>query len=259
MASVITLRFWVTYSTSSFSAARFISFHLRSLSGSCMKSNNVIHCCSFSMNKASLSEAATSEQQTQNTNAHKFHNGHYSKHGVVTHWTGPWLLPWSAVKAFRKQTFKPSTHWQQSWFQHGRLCWKSSLWPSCRIQVVGDLSPKPATKSTVSATKLTVSATVDFVAGFCNSQFCRPFTLFRQVHLHLGVGKSEYNPPFSGLRAASTWEAVDFCGSHRQTDVLAKFSSWLGGWSPFCGDNGRHTAQVWERRSLRCRHLWVGG
>jgi len=54
-----------------------------------------------------------------------------------------------------------------------------------------------------------------------------PLSLFRQVHL--GVGKSEYNPPFSGLRAASTWEAVGFCGSHRQTDVLAKLSSWLGG------------------------------
>ena len=61
-----------------------------------------------------------------------------------------------------------------------------------------------------------------------------PLSLFRQVHL--GVGKSKNNPPFSGLRAASTWEAVGFCGSHRQTDVLAKLSSWLGGWSPFCGD-----------------------
>ena len=54
-----------------------------------------------------------------------------------------------------------------------------------------------------------------------------PLSLFRQVHL--GVGKFENNPPFSGLRAASTWEAVGFCGSHRQTDVLAKLSSWLGG------------------------------
>jgi len=79
----------------------------------------------------------------------------------------------------------------------------------------------------------------------------KPLSLFRQVHL--GVGKSEYNPSFSGLRAASTWEAVGFCGSHRQTDVLAKLSSWLGGWSSFCGDNGRHTAQVREWRSLRCR------
>ena len=47
-----------------------------------------------------------------------------------------------------------------------------------------------------------------------------PLSLFRQVHL--GVGKSEYNPPFSGLRAASTWEAVGFCGSHRQTAVSGK-------------------------------------
>ena len=93
--------------------------------------------------------------------------------------------------------------------------------------------------------------------GICLNFFTSPFSLFRQVHL--GVGKSEYNPPFSGLRTASTWESVGFCGSHRQTDVLAKLSSWLGGWSPFCGDNGRHTAQVREWRSLRCRHLWVGG
>jgi len=53
-----------------------------------------------------------------------------------------------------------------------------------------------------------------------------PLSLFRQVHL--GEGKSEYKSPFSGLRAASTWEAVSFCSSHRQTDVLAKLSSWLG-------------------------------
>ena len=37
---------------------------------------------------------------------------------------------------------------------------------SCRIQVVADLSPKPATKSTV-------SAIVDFVAGFGNSRLRR--------------------------------------------------------------------------------------
>ena len=86
-----------------------------------------------------------------------------------------------------------------------------------------------------------------------NCEVPKTFTDDRQIHL--GVGKSEYNPPFSGLRAASTWEAVGFCGNHRQTDVLAKLSSWLGGWSPFCGDNGK----VRERRSLRCRHLWVGG
>jgi len=35
---------------------------------------------------------------------------------------------------------------------------------SYRIHVVADLLSKPATKSTVSTTKLTVSATVDFVA-----------------------------------------------------------------------------------------------
>ena len=35
---------------------------------------------------------------------------------------------------------------------------------SCQIQIVADLSPKPAPKSTMLATKSTVSATVDFVA-----------------------------------------------------------------------------------------------
>ena len=87
--------------------------------------------------------------------------------------------------------------WRRSWIQHGRLRWKStkstaSLWPrtqriwfhddalykstfylltytlatkstatSCRIHVVADLLPKPATK-------LNVSTAVDFVAGFGN-------------------------------------------------------------------------------------------
>jgi len=39
-----------------------------------------------------------------------------------------------------------------------------SIATRCRIQVVADLSPKPATKSTILATKLIVSATVYFVA-----------------------------------------------------------------------------------------------
>jgi len=81
-----------------------------------------------------------------------------------------------------------------------------------------------------------------------------PLSLFRQVHL--GVGKSEYNPPFSGLRAASTWEAVGFCGSHRQTDVLAKLSSWLAGTTagtqPKCGNSGVSdavTSELGDRQS----------
>ena len=36
---------------------------------------------------------------------------------------------------------------------------------SCQIQIVADLSPKPATKSTISATESTVLATVDFVTS----------------------------------------------------------------------------------------------
>jgi len=69
---------------------------------------------------------------------------------------------------------------------------------SCQIHVVADLLPKPATKSTVSATKLTtlatkstvsatklttlatkstVSATVDFIAGFGNSRLSTKLTV----------------------------------------------------------------------------------
>jgi len=75
---------------------------------------------------------------------------------------------------------KPGTHWRQSWIKHGRLCWKVdrvALAPytlateltatRCRIHVVADLLPKPATKSTV-------LATVDFVADLS------PFPPFRQ-------------------------------------------------------------------------------
>ena len=35
---------------------------------------------------------------------------------------------------------KPGTHWRQSWIQHGRLCWKST---------VAEIGNKSATKSTV--------------------------------------------------------------------------------------------------------------
>jgi len=78
------------------------------------------------------------------------------------------------------KTLKPGTHWRQSWIQHGRLCWKSTVlvwshthWRQsrpCRQQSRphqtvefkllpnANLLPKPATKSTV-------SATVDFVAS----------------------------------------------------------------------------------------------
>jgi len=82
-------------------------------------------------------------------------------------------------------SLKPGTHWRQSWIQHSRLCWKStvsarkltvpatkSTVTSCRIQVVADLLPKPATK-------LTISATVDFVADCC--QF-RQQSTFNKVH-----------------------------------------------------------------------------
>ena len=44
---------------------------------------------------------------------------------------------------------KPGTHWRQSWIQHGRLCWKSTV--SATVDFVADLLP--------------VSLTVDFVAS----------------------------------------------------------------------------------------------
>jgi len=76
-----------------------------------------------------------------------------------------------------------------------------------------------------------------------------PLSLFRQVHL--GVGKSEYNPPFSGLRAASTWEAVGFCGSHRQTDDPL-FAGTTAGTQPKCGNGGVSdavTSELGDRQS----------
>ena len=50
---------------------------------------------------------------------------------------------------------KPGTHWQQSWVQDGRLCWKSTVAETgnkvdcCRNRQQSRLLPKPATKSTV--------------------------------------------------------------------------------------------------------------
>ena len=124
------------------------------------------------------------------------------------------------------KTLKPGTHWRQSWIQHGRHCWKStkstvSLWPrtdwrqsrpyrqqswmytatkstatSCRIHVVADLLPKPATKLNVSATKLNVYGNsrlcCRFVAGFGNSRLSTKST----------VSNSTLSPVCTGLKAA---------------------------------------------------------
>ena len=68
-------------------------------------------------------------------------------------------------------TLKPGTHWRRlkstvsdvSATKSTELATMSTA-RSGRIQVVADLSPKTATKSTVLAIKLTVSAAVDFVA-----------------------------------------------------------------------------------------------
>ena len=61
---------------------------------------------------------------------------------------------------------------------------------SCRVQVVADLSPKPATKSTV-------SATVDFVADLSPvsqqstlSPECTGLQIARWQHLTVGRGAS---------------------------------------------------------------------
>ena len=50
----------------------------------------------------------------------------------------------------------------------------------------------------------------------------RPLSLFRQVHL--GVGKSEYNPPFSGLRAASTYVHVTTISE--RCDIFVRIYLW---------------------------------
>jgi len=50
---------------------------------------------------------------------------------------------------------KSCAHWQQSWIQHGRLCWKST---------VAEIGNKSATKSTVADTVNFVADTVDFVS-----------------------------------------------------------------------------------------------
>ena len=63
MGSVMTLRLWVMYSTISLSAARFTSFHFRSLRGSDRKSKSTQHCRSFWMNSFSCSAGATSVGQ----------------------------------------------------------------------------------------------------------------------------------------------------------------------------------------------------
>ena len=65
-ASVITPRFWVTYSTISLSAARLTSFHLRSERGSCTKSNSTIHWRIFCMNKSSRSAGVASTRTNKN-------------------------------------------------------------------------------------------------------------------------------------------------------------------------------------------------
>ena len=63
MESVMMPRFWVMYSMSSVSAARFTSFDFRSLNGSRRKSNTTQHCRIFCTNRSSLSATGTSTQQ----------------------------------------------------------------------------------------------------------------------------------------------------------------------------------------------------
>ena len=56
-----------------------------------------------------------------------------------------------------KYPLKPCTHWRQSWIQHGRLCWKST------VAETGDKS----------ATKSTVADTVNFVGGVYGAKATR--------------------------------------------------------------------------------------
>ncbi|TNN44095.1 hypothetical protein EYF80_045721 [Liparis tanakae] len=59
MGSVMTFLLWVMYSTISLMAARFTSFHFRSLSGSERKSKRTQHCRSFWMKSFSCSAGGT--------------------------------------------------------------------------------------------------------------------------------------------------------------------------------------------------------
>lgn len=63
MGSVMTFRLWVIYSTISLRAARFTSFHFRSLRGSETKSKRTQHWRSFWMNSFSCSAGGTSRKQ----------------------------------------------------------------------------------------------------------------------------------------------------------------------------------------------------
>jgi len=91
-------------------------------------------------------------------------------------------MPQGCLTQLSFSRFKASTHWRQSWIQHGRLCcryWQQSIFNKvncCRIRstlLLVCTGPKPhsqlSTKSTVAiygwlSTKLTV---------FCWIQICR--------------------------------------------------------------------------------------
>ena len=82
---------------------------------------------------------------------------------------------------------------------------------SCRIYVVADLLPKPATKSTVLATKSTVSATVDFVADLLQVSATVDFqrltgsTSKTMLKPRLAAAANTYTSDFSDVQFSAAW------------------------------------------------------
>jgi len=98
-------------------------------------------------------------------------------------------------RLFSEPPIKPGTHWRQSWIQHGRLCWKSTV----------------AETGNKSATKSTVADTVDFVTGFANKSAT---TWIRQlVAVDLVADRVDFVASVYGAKATrlilSTFNKVD--------------------------------------------------
>ena len=108
---------------------------------------------------------------------------------------------------------KPGTHWRQSWVQHGRLCWKST---------VAETGDKSATKSTVAVHVDFVADTVDFVASVYgpkqHGRLCRLSTKSTVLN-------STLLPVCTGLkRKIRLWSCINHrsskWGSHAQLAVI---------------------------------------
>ena len=105
------------------------------------------------------------------------------------------LLNGAVISTFRKTRgycwlLKPGTRWRQSWIQHGRLWWKSTV----------------AETGNKSATKSTVAVTVDLVSGLATNLQRRKFDSLSQLTL-LPI-RSTLLQMFTGQ--SNTVDVVDF-------------------------------------------------